>query len=131
MSTDTAARDTYLESVDARFAPLVRELDRAILAARPDLRVAVKYRILMYALEGDFRHWICAVDARPKTVCLRFLFGARLVAPRGTLRPGSTTMGTIDYTALEQVDAGLIADLVEQAVAHLRELRASGPGGRG
>ena len=120
-------RETYLENVDRHLAPLVRALDRAIVGRRADLQVAIRYRMLMYSHEGDFTYWICAIDARKQTVCLRFLQGSRLVAPPGTLRPGSTTMGTIDFRSLEQVDTRLIADLVSQAVAVTGEIKASRP----
>ena len=122
----TTARATYIETIEPRFAPLVLELDRAIMAARPDLHPGVRYRMLMYAHEADFRHWVCAIDASRSAVRLRFLYGARLVAPPGILRPGSTTMGTIDYASPDDVDADLVADLVRQAVVRLGEVKAQG-----
>jgi len=112
---DPSALDTYLGSVAEPFAPLVAELDRVIRTARPDLQAAVKYRILMYGVDGRYRDWVCAIDARAKVVSLRFLHGDRLDAPAGVLRPGSTTMGTIDLTSLDQVDTQLVTDLVRQA----------------
>ncbi len=119
-----AARDAYLQTIDARLAPIVKALDRAILAGRPDLDVAVKYRMLMYGVAVDFRHWVCAIGAGNDKVYLRFLYGMRLAAPAGTLRPGSTTMGTIDLTSINEVDSRLVADLVNQAVARVAEVKA-------
>jgi hypothetical protein len=127
VAVDRSARDTYLENVDPRFVPLVTELDRLVRAARPELTVAIKYRLLTYAVGSDFRYWICAIGAGREAVSLRFLYGAGLDAPRGTLRPGSTTMGTLDYTSLEQVDAGLVADLVGQAVDRLPQFKVKRP----
>ncbi len=82
--------------------------------------------MLMYARDGAWRHWVCAIDASRKVVSLRFLYGVRLTAPPGTLRPGSTTMGTLDLASLDQVEPGLVADLVRQAVALLDELGIAG-----
>ncbi len=114
---ELSAVDAYLDLAEGRHAPLVRELDRIIMAARPDLQGAVRYRILMYAFDGRYRDWVCAVDARAKVVSLRFLHGDRLQAPAGILRRGSTTMGTIDLTSPEQIDADRVTDLVRQAAA--------------
>ena len=119
-----AARNAYLETVDSRLAPIVMALDRAILAGRPDLDVAVKYRMLMYGVAADFRHWVCAIGASNDKVYLRFLYGVRLSAPAGTLRPGSTTMGTIDLTSSKDVDGQLVGELVNQAVARVAEAKA-------
>jgi hypothetical protein len=125
-----SALHTYIAGIDQRWAPLVLALDRAIRGARPDLDSKVYYRMLSYAHSGDFRHWICAIDARDKVVCLRFLFGSLLDAPPGLFRAGTTTMRTIDYTSLDQVDAQLVANLVTQAVARLADYKAEHPPAR-
>lgn len=125
-----SALDTYLAGIDQRWAPLVLALDRAIRDARPDLDSRIYYRMLTYAHPGDFQRWICAIDAREKVVCLRFLFGSLLDAPAGLFRAGSTTMRTIDYTSLDQIDAQLVAGLVTQAVARLADYTARHPPAR-
>ena len=124
---DPTALEAYLELADGRHALLVRELDRIIVAASPSLQSAVRYRILMYGLDGRYRDWVCAIDARAKVVSLRFLHGDRLQAPAGVLRPGSTTMGTIDLTSLDQIDADLVTDLVRQATALVGDSGTAGP----
>ena len=120
------ARDTYLENVDPRRASIVRELDRLVRAAGPDLVPAVKYRLLMYALKGDYRAWVCAIDAHPRSaVGLRFLYGALLDDPRAILRPGSSSLSTLDIAALEDVDAGLVTGFVRDAVTRHEELKTA------
>jgi hypothetical protein len=123
---NASARDTYLEGVDPRLAPLVVELDRLVMAAAPGLVAAVKYRMLMYALRGDYRAWVCAVDAHPRNaVGLRFLFGALLDDPRGILRPGSSSLSTLDVASPDAIDAGTVAGFVREAVARHAELKAA------
>ena len=124
IAVEELARETYIKTIDQGFAPLVVELDRAITAAHPDLEAAVRYRMLMYAVRGDFRHWICAIGATNNRICLRFLYGSSLGAAPGTLRAGSTTMGTIDLTAVQDVDARLIGDLVDRAIVRVGEVKA-------
>lgn len=120
-----SARDTYLEGIDPRFGPVVLELDRLVMGARPDLEPAIKYRILMYALKGDYRAWVCAIDVQKKAVCLRFLFGALLDDPRGVLRPGTSSLRTLDVASLEAIDAGLVDAFVREAVSRHEELKAT------
>ena len=115
--TETA-RGTYTAGVDAARVPIVEALDRAITAAGADFDVAIKYRILMYALKGDWRHWVVAIDAHPKKgVALRFLAGTMLDDPRRLLRAGSSTLMTLDFATLESVDEAAVTDYVRDAVA--------------
>jgi hypothetical protein len=117
--------ETYLAGVNPDRAPLVTALHAAILGAHPDLEVAVKYRMLMFALRGDWRHWVCAIDAHPKKgVALRFLFGVLLADPRRVLRPGSSVLMTWDFGTGDAVDPAVGA-YVAEAVARYPEYRAN------
>jgi hypothetical protein len=123
---DDSARDGYLEGVDPRVAPVVLKLDRLVRSACPALEPALKYRMLMYAVKGDYRAWVCAIDAHPaKAVCLRFLFGALLDDPQGVLRPGTSSLSTLDVASLEVIDAGLVGALVREAFARHEDLKAA------
>ena len=121
-----AAVDAYLEAIDEGRAPIVLELDRLVMSEAPALRAAVKYRILMYALAGDYRAWVVAIVAHPKkAVSLRFLYGALLDDPRGILRPGSSSLSSVDIASWEEIDADLVTGLVREAVARHEELKAT------
>lgn len=61
MPANGSALETYLAGVVPEAKPLVVALDKAVRRAHPDFDVAIKYRILMYALGGDFRTWACAI----------------------------------------------------------------------
>ncbi len=116
----------YLAGVNAEAAPTVRALDRAIQTAHPDLAVAVKYNILMYAIEGDWRHWVVAIDAHPKAaIGLRFLYGVLLDDPRRVLRAGTSVLKTWDVPRGEKVDAPAVAAYVAEAVARYPHYRAN------
>jgi len=121
-----SARETYVLGIDARVAPLVLELDRLVMSSGPDLEPAIKYQMLMYALKGDFQSWVCAIDAHPrKAVGLRFLYGALLNDPGGVLRPGTSSLRTLDVASLAAIDAGLVAGFVREAVGRHEELKAA------
>ncbi|MGB9299376.1 MAG: DUF1801 domain-containing protein [Anaerolineae bacterium] len=119
-----STRDTFIDGIDTHFVPMVLALDRAVLAACPDFDTRIYYRMLTYALAGDFRHWICAISVHKKAVCLRFLFGVLLDDPQGVLRAGTGILRTIDFVSVEEVDAQLVADYVNEAVTRLDYFKA-------
>jgi hypothetical protein len=117
--------DEYLAGVDAVAAPLVVALDRAIRKAHPGFDVAIKYGILMYALDGDWRTWVTAIDARKKGVALRFLYGVLLDDPRHVLRAGSSVLKTWDFAFDERIDPVAVGAYVREAVAKYGDYKAN------
>jgi hypothetical protein len=116
--------ERYLEGLDgdrAGKAPMIVELDRIVRAHGRALVPDVRYRILLYALNGDYRNWVCAVDATKKVACLRFLYGAKLTDPLQRLRPGTGPLSTLDFTAPAEIDEEAIAPYVVEAVARYAE----------
>ena len=120
-----SALDTYLAGVDPAAAPLVVALDEAIRKAHPGFDVAIKYKILMYALRGDWRTWVCAIDATKKGVGLRFLYGVLLDDPRGVLRSGSSVLETWDFGLGDVVDPVAVGAYVAEAVARYEQYKAT------
>jgi hypothetical protein len=122
-----SVQQTYIAGVEAARVPIVETLDRAIQRAGADFDVAIKYRILMYTLDADWRHWVVSIDAHPKRgVALRFLNGTKLDDPGHLLRPGSSTLMTLDFASLGEVDTGLVTDYVRDAVAKHPDFVAAG-----
>lgn len=118
--------ETYLESLDAKraaHAPLAVELDRIVRTHGPQLVPDMRYRILLYGIGGDYRTWVCAVEATTKGANLRFLFGSQLNDPQRRLRPGSATLSTLDFTSAAAVDEAIIAPYVQEAVARYDEAK--------
>jgi hypothetical protein len=121
------ALQTYLDGLsgrDAEAGPTLRKIDEAILAVEPGFAVAVKYKILMYAQPGDWRHWVCAISANRGGSALRFLYGVLLDDPRGVLRPGSSTLMTWDFANGDAVEADAVGDYVRDALGRLEYFRA-------
>ena len=121
------ALETYLADVDAAAEPQLRALDEVIRAAHPDFDVAVKYHLLMYALDGDWRTWVCAINATKKGVCLRFLYGVLLDDPLGVLRAGSSVLKTWDMALGEELNAAGVAAYVTEAVQRYADYKANAP----
>ena len=129
--TDTPL-DAYLaeltaRGLDARAVAIVRALDRAIRGAGPELESTIKYKILMYGLHGDWRTWVCAVDATTKGVGLRFLYGVILDDPLSVLRAGSSVLKTWDVGFDDAIDAAAVGAYVAEAVAKYSTYKAEAP----
>lgn len=119
------ALETYLVDVDAEAAPALTALDAAITDAHPGFDIAVKYKILMYALNRDWRHWVCAINATKNGVCLRFLYGVMLEDPHGVLRPGTSTLKTWDFRRGDDIDPAAVGAYVREAVGRYADYRAN------
>jgi hypothetical protein len=119
--------EEYLTGADPKAAPLVGALDEAIRNAYPDFTVAIKYKILMYAIAADWRTWVCAIDATRTGVSLRFLYGVLLDDPRHVLRAGSSVLKTWDFAFDDVVDATAVGEYVAEAVARYPEYKANAP----
>jgi hypothetical protein len=112
-----SALGEYLATItDARGEPVVRELDRIIRAAEPNLGAAVKYKILMYGLDGDFRTWVCAINSGRRHVALNFLYGVLLDDPRKVLRGGTSVLMSWDFDFEGTIDAEALGAYVAEAV---------------
>jgi hypothetical protein len=121
----SSALETYLAGVDSAAAPLVVALDAAVRSAHPELDATVKYKILMYALRGDWRTWICAIGATRKGASLRFLFGVLLDDPRRVLKAGSSVLMTWNFVFGDPVDPAAIGAYVTEAVSRYDYYKAN------
>lgn len=116
--------DGYLAGIDPAARALVTRLDAVIRGAHPAFDVAIKYRLLMYSLHADWRFWVCALDAKPARVSLRFLYGVILDDPRHVLRAGSSVLETWDFGIHEEIDEAAVAAYVTEAVERHAEYKA-------
>ena len=103
------------------------DLDDAIREAQPDLDVAIKYGLLMYAFRGDWRTWVCAIGAGTSGVALRFLYGVLLADPKHVLRAGSSVLMTWDFALIDAVDSAAVGSYVTEAVDRYDEYKANAP----
>lgn len=111
--------------VDPRGEPVVRELDGIIRAVEPELGMAIKYKILMYGLAGDFHTWVCAINSGRRHVSVNFLYGVMLDDPRRVLRAGSSVLMSWDFDFDEEVDAAAVGAYVAEAVRRKDEYMAN------
>jgi hypothetical protein len=118
--------EEYIASlVDPRGERAVRELDRIIKRAHPGLDQAIKYKILMYGLNGDFRTFVCAINSGRRHVAVNFLYGVMLDDPKKVLRAGSSVLMSWDFGFEEEIDAEGLSAYVAEAVRRNPEYRAN------
>ena len=109
--------ESYVEGLPPDRAALSRELDGAIGKAHAGLDVAIKYGILMYALGGDWRHWVVAIDAKPaRGVGLKFLYGVMMSDDRHVLRAGTSVLMSWDFSSAAVFDHAAVETYVDEAV---------------
>ena len=108
--------DAYVDGIDIGFHKLVRDVDAAVRDCGANFDIAIKYRMLMYTFNNDWRHWVCAISQTKKAVNLRFLYGVLLSDSAHVLRAGSSILKTIDFTAPEDFDPKLVTNYVTEAV---------------
>jgi hypothetical protein len=115
--SDSVLEEYLATLADPRGEPVVRELDRIIRGSQPELDTAIKYKILMYGLEGDFHTFVCAINSGRRRVSLNFLYGVMLEDARDVLRPGSSVLMSWDFEFDEEIDPAAVAAYVAEAVA--------------
>ncbi len=120
----STAFDEYVAGIDPATVPLVAALDDAVRDAHGGFDVAVKYKILMYAMGGDWRHWVCAIAPAKRGASLKFLFGVLLDDPRHVLRPGSSVLMSWDFALDTPIDREAVVAYVREAVAKYPSYRA-------
>ena len=114
-----ATRDTFLTTVDGKFAALITEIDATIRDVSADLEGYISYKMLMYRVGQKRSDWLVAIDARgTKCVTLRFFKALHFADPDKFLRLGTTTIGNLDFTtSLTSSDTARITDFTKQAIA--------------
>ena len=121
-----SVREEYIgQLVDPRGEPVVRELDRVIRVTEPKLGMAIKYKILMYGLDGDFHTWVCAINSGRRHVSVNFLYGVMLDDPRKVLRAGSSVLMSWDFPFDEEVDPAALGPYIAEAVRRNPEYKAN------
>jgi uncharacterized protein YdhG (YjbR/CyaY superfamily) len=123
MTHDDVLAD-YLTRIDEQAHGVVRSLAESVVAAQPELACAIKYGLLMFTVQGDWRTWVCAIGATGRAVQLRFLFGVLLDDPLHVLRKGSSVLMTWDLPFDAVVPDGDVRAYVIEAVRRHAEYLA-------
>lgn len=97
-----------------------------IVTAHAAFDVAVKWRQLTFAVDGDFDHWVCAVAATSRQARLTFHFGAWLDDPAGLFEPSDALfVRRIGFRSAGDIDEAAVRDLLTRALETLPRFRAT------
>ena len=88
MSSSLALPGEFVQGLSSEFAEIVTRLGETLNSSPVKLDVAIKWRQLTFALQGDFHYWICAISVTKKSVGLNFHYGGLLSDPGGIFRAG-------------------------------------------
>ncbi|MCP2268987.1 DUF1801 domain-containing protein [Actinokineospora diospyrosa] len=116
--------EEYAHRHTAEEAAVVLALHGAVSAAH-EFDVAVKYGLLMYTVDGGWRHWVAGINVTKRGACLRFLWGVLLEDPLHVLRKGSSTLMTWDFALDTEIDTVRVGDYVREAVAKREHFKAN------
>jgi hypothetical protein len=117
-----SAVDEFLRALDPR-SRVLADVIVQIVEAAADFDVAIKWRQLTFAIGGDFDHWVCAIAATKKQVNLTFHFGSLLTDRANALSGEGVFVRKIPFTSTDDMDAGVIADLLHEAIERLPDFR--------
>ncbi|HOK53557.1 MAG TPA: DUF1801 domain-containing protein [Armatimonadota bacterium] len=110
----------YLYGVDPQYREIAERVISVIESIDPSFTMAVKWKQLTFALNGDFHHWICAIALTKKSVNLLFHFGGLLDDTNNVLKSGASKfLRKIEFCTLSDIDEQIISNLVSQAIDKL------------
>jgi hypothetical protein len=114
--------DEYLPGIEAGLRPTASRLIEVVLGAIPDAEHQRKWGRLTVTREGDWHHWICAVSATKTDVKLHLHKGALLSDPGGLMKGSGQYIRAIAFRAPEEIDAGVLAGVLEEAAARQTDM---------
>lgn len=111
---------TYLEQKPETLQQIAIRIMEIINFSHPDIKAAMKCGQPIFALNGDFHHWICSVQVLKKKVSLTFHFGGLLSDEKNRLIAGTRKfLRKIEYDSLDSIDEEEIKSFIQKAVEKL------------
>ena len=65
---DASELNIFLENLRPEFKEIVRKLHAIIQSVSSRFRYSIKWKMLTYAIDGDFHHWICAISITKRNI---------------------------------------------------------------
>lgn len=111
---------TYLEQKPENVKIIAKRLVEIIQSSNPDMNAEMKWGKPTFGLNGDFHHWICAVQILKNKVSLIFHFGGLLNDEKKRFIAGTSKfLRKLEYDNLESIDREEILLFIERAVEKL------------
>ena len=111
---------TYLEQKPENLQQIATRLIEIVLASHPGMQALIRWGKPTFGLNGDFHHWICAVQVLKNRVSLIFHFGGLLCDENNRLIAGTSKfLRKIEFDRLDRIDESEILTFIEQAIEKL------------
>lgn len=112
--------ELYLEQKPENLQIIAKILMEIILSSHPDLKVEMRWGKPTFGLNGDFHHWICAIQILKNKVSLIFHFGGLLDDQKKRLIAGTSQfLRKLEYDKLESIDSEEIVCFIGMAIEKL------------
>jgi len=119
-SSSSKEINTYLDQKPECFQKIACRLMEIILASHPDMEADIRWGKPTFGLNGDFHHWICAIQILKNKVSLIFHFGGLLYDEKRRLIAGTSKfLRKIEYDRLDSIDEKEIGSFIQRAVEKL------------
>ena len=108
--------NTYFEQKPECFQKIAVKLMEIVLASHPNLGAEIRWGKPTFGLNGDFHHWICAIQVLKDKVSLTFHFGGLLYDEKNRLISGTSKfLRKIEYDRLDSIDEEEIGNFIQKA----------------
>ena len=116
----------FLHGTPLQTQEIVKAIVAAISSAEHNLDMAIKWRRLTFALNGDFHHWICGIEITKAYVGIIFHFGRLLEDPHHKFKFGTSRfMGKIEIRSLNELERDVMRNFIDLAVDKLPYFKAN------
>lgn len=110
---------TYLEQKPIALQVIATRLIDIIFSC-PGMEADIRWGKPTFGLNGDFHHWICAIQVLKNKVALTFHFGGLLINESRRLIAGTSNfLRKLEYDSLESINEAEIKSFIEKAVDKL------------
>jgi hypothetical protein len=107
----------FVEQLDATRRSVVEGFIEVLLKAEPRFEVAMKWKRPTFTLNGNWHHWVCAIQPAIGRVSLEFHKGVLLDDPHGVLIGDGKYLRRNTATDVDQIDRAALTELVRDATA--------------
>lgn len=63
---DYTELNSFLENTSTEYKEIIQRLHAIILSTDNRFQSSIKWKMLTFAINGDFHHWICAINITKK-----------------------------------------------------------------
>jgi hypothetical protein len=118
--------EEHLPGLDDRLRSTAARLIEVILAELPHAEYERRWGRLTFTLNRHWHHWICAVSPARSALKLVIHKGSMLADPHRAMEGEGRYIRAIHFRAPDEVDAAVVAPILQEAAARQTEMLPGG-----